>query len=108
MSKKSRRKRNQKRREASTRQLPWLLLAVGGFAILVVGILAVAQPWSGDEPPADSQVGGSPRLAVDQTTIDEGYIKYNVPIRTTFRLSNVGDQPLKIVDTPQVELVEGC
>ena len=40
MSKKSSRKRNQKRREESTRQLPWILLAVGGFALLVVGILA--------------------------------------------------------------------
>jgi hypothetical protein len=26
----------------------------------------------------------------------------------TYRLSNVGDQPLKIVGQPMVELVEGC
>lgn len=108
MSKKSRRKQKQKRRQSTTRQFPWILLAVGGLAVLVVGVLAVAQPWSGDEPQVTPLVVGSPRLTVDQTTIDEGYIKYDVPIRTTFRLSNVGDQPLKILDTPQVLLVEGC
>jgi hypothetical protein len=40
--------------------------------------------------------------------VDEGYVRFNVPVRTTFRLSNVGDQPLQILGQPQVELVEGC
>jgi hypothetical protein len=53
------------------------------------------------------EVEGAPKLAVDQTVVDEGYVKFNVPVRTTFRLSNVGDQPLKIEAAP-VELVEGC
>ena len=51
---------------------------------------------------------GAPKLAVDQTVVDEGYMQYNVPVRTTYRLINVGDQPLKIVGQPMVELVEGC
>ena len=108
MSKKSRRKRKQKQRQSPTRQFPRVLLAAGGLAVIILVVLAVAQPWSGDQPQVTPQVVGAPRLMVDQTTIDEGYKKYNVPIRTAFRLSNVGDQPLKIVDTPQVRLVEGC
>ncbi len=107
MSKMSRRKRKQKRRQSS-RQLPWLWLAAGGALLLIVVAVIMAQPWSSGEPSVTPQVAGSPRLAVDQTIIDEGYLKYDVPIRTTFRLSNVGDQPLKIVDTPQVRLVQGC
>jgi hypothetical protein len=40
--------------------------------------------------------------------VDEGYRKFNTSVRTTFRLSNVGDQPLQILGQPQVQLVEGC
>ena len=108
MSKKSRRKRKQQRRQSPARQIPRVLMAAGGLTAIILVVLAVAQPWSADLPPATPQVVGSPRLTVDQTTIDAGYKKYDVPIRTAFRLRNVGDQPLKIVDTPQVRLVQGC
>ena len=109
MSKKSQRKKKGKKRQPS-RQFPWLWLALGGVAVLVVGLLAL-QPWSGDgdeSPPVTPQVFGSPRLQVDRTTVDEGYVKYDVPVRSTFRLRNVGDQPLKILETPRVELAQGC
>jgi hypothetical protein len=88
--------------------LPWVLLAAGSFVMIILVVAAVAQPWSQEEPTVTPQVVGAPRLVVDQTTVDEGYVKYNVPIRTTFRLNNVGDQPLKILHTPEVRLVEGC
>jgi hypothetical protein len=84
------------------------VLTLGGLVAGVLVVLTVAQPWSGDDTQVPPQVAGPPRLVVDQTTIDEGYNKYNVPIRTTFRLRNVGAQPLQILDTPQVRLVEGC
>jgi hypothetical protein len=81
---------------------------VGGVVLLIVAALLVFEPWSGAEPQEALQGAGEPRLAVDRAIIDEGYIKYDVPIRTTFRLSNVGDQPLEILNQPQVRLVEGC
>jgi hypothetical protein len=40
--------------------------------------------------------------------VDEGYLKLGTSIQTTFRLSNVGTQPLQILGEPQVQLVEGC
>jgi len=107
MSKSSRRKRKP-RRQARNRQLSWVLLAGGGLAVGILVVLLVSKPWSGDEPQVTPQVAGSPRLVVEQTVIDEGYVRYNVPVRTTFRLSNVGDQPLQILEMPQVRLVEGC
>jgi hypothetical protein len=49
-----------------------------------------------------------PRLAVEQDIIDEGDQKLNDYVETTFTLQNIGDEPLKIMGEPQVELVEGC
>jgi hypothetical protein len=105
MSKKSRRKKKRQPRQA-----PWLWLALGGALVIIAGVFVALrlQTGSEDEAHVAPQAGGAPRLVVDQTTIDEGYIKYDVPIRTTFRLSNVGDQPLEIQGTPQVSLVQGC
>lgn len=103
MSKKSRLRKN----KASSRQSLWPWLAGIGVLLLVVGGVAV---WTSSSPGAavKPQVVGAPKLVVDQTVVDEGYLQYNVPVRTTYRLSNVGDRPLKIVGQPMVELVEGC
>ena len=111
MSAKSRRTQKKKESKARPRQFPWHWLAWGGAAIILLfaGIL-VLDPWSSDAdaPTVTPQVAGAPRLMVDRTSIDEGYVKYDAPIRTTFRLSNVGDRPLEILGTPQVSLVRGC
>ena len=103
MSKKSRSRRNKR----SSRQSLWPWLAGIGVLALIVGGVVV---WitSSPGPAVTPQVVGAPKLAVDQAVVDEGYVQYNVPVRTTFRLSNVGDQPLKIVGQPMVELVDGC
>lgn len=102
MSKRSPRNKNR----SAPRRFPWSWLAVVGALLLITGGLAV---WalSRPRPALAPQVANSPRLAVDQALVDEGYVKFNVPVRTTFRLRNVGDQPLKIMGAP-VELVEGC
>jgi len=105
MSKKSRRKSKRQARQTS-----WLWLALGGVLVIMAGAFVALRLQSGSEDQAQvaPQTGGAPRLVVDQTTSDEGYVKYDVPIRTTFRLSNVGDQPLEILGPPQVSLVQGC
>ncbi len=108
MSKKPRRKRRQRQKQASSRRLPLLVIAAGGGLLVVAVALLLVQPWSGGDAGETPQVEGAPRLQVDQAVVDEGYVRYNVPVRTAFRLSNVGDQPLKIVEAPQVRLVDGC
>jgi hypothetical protein len=104
MSRKSRARKNQ----SSSPKSLWPWLAGIGVLLLVVGgvvVWALSRPGSTAVTP---QVEGAPKLVVDQTLVDEGYLQYNVPVRTTYRLSNVGDRPLKIVGQPTVELVEGC
>jgi hypothetical protein len=102
VSNKSRHRKNQ----PAGRRFPWPWLAALGALVLIAGglVWVVSRPQS----TADPQANGSPKLVVDQTSVDEGYVQFNVPVRSTFRLSNAGDGPLQILGEPRVELVEGC
>jgi len=109
MEKKRHRKKT--RKSPPRRQFPWMWLAVASAVLLVVGGLGLI--WASSSSTVVTldvtpEVVGAPRLAVDQEVIDEGYVKLDNTIRTTFRLRNVGDQPLHILGEPAVELVEGC
>lgn len=60
-------------------------------------------------PQNDSaQRATGPRISVDQELFDYGDVKFNTPIETVVRVTNVGDQRLALERTPAVELVEGC
>ena len=98
-------KKEKKKKVAQTSaQRPWWLWAVVATAVLlVVGGLTVLLT-AGSSESAD----GIPKLAVDQTVIDEGYQQINTPVRTSFKIRNEGDGPLQVLSEPQVQLVEGC
>ena len=87
------------------RQRPWLWIAAGAAVVLIAGGVVML---SARTSPASPAVAGAPQLAVDRTTVDEGYVKFGTPVHETFRLSNAGNQPLQILGEPRVELVEGC
>jgi len=72
-----------------------VLFVVGGISLLLI---------SGQTEPEN----GTPKVIVNQTTIDEGYQKRDKTIRTSFTLRNDGDATLRILGEPKVELVEGC
>ena len=104
MSKKSKRRY----KPTPQRQAPWLWLAIGGALVLILGGLGIGWMSSSTRPAVTPVVNGSPRLVVDRTLVDEGYVKLNTTIRSQFRFSNAGDQPLQVLEEPRVELVEGC
>jgi len=111
MSKKTKRDGDQEQQAWYSARWPWLI--VGGAALGLVAGMALSSrtttaPPAAPVEPQVSEVSGAPRLAVDQTEIDEGYVIIGSPVRTTFRLSNVGDQPLKLLGEPEVELELGC
>lgn len=106
MNKKSPHKNN---KEASPNSSKWLPIIGGGAVLLIVIGLAVWWSSTTSAPATGSQqTGGAPRLAVDRTTIDDGYVKFDTPVEAAFKLSNAGQQPLQILGEPQVELIEGC
>ncbi len=83
----------------------WLWIVAGAAVVLIAGGVVML---SARTSPAPASVAGAPRLAVDRTTVDEGYQKFGASVHETFSLSNTGNQPLQILGTPQVELVQGC
>ena len=87
----------------------WLPIVAGTAVLLVIVGLAIWWSFASSSPETTPQTGnGAPKLAVDRTTIDDGYVQFETPIQATFKLNNTGSQPLKILSEPQVELVEGC
>lgn len=104
MAKKKNKRRYSKSANQPSSQRPWWLWAAAAVAVvLVVGGLTVLLT-SNSNAPED----GTPQVVVDQPVIDEGYVKLDETIRTSFTLRNEGDATLRILDEPQVELVEGC
>lgn len=101
MSKKKKRKKNNVQPKSQRSLWLWgaaaiaVLFVVGGISLLLI---------SGQTEPEN----GTPKVVVNQTTIDEGYQKRNKTIRTSFTLRNEGDATLRILGEPKVELIEGC
>ncbi len=86
-----------------------LLAAFGGLAVLIAGVvwaLLAGQPSL--VPGGAGRVATSPQLVTDRTEIDFGQVPVNKMVRAVFKLTNAGDQPLKIVGEPRVEVAKGC
>ena len=90
-------------------RLPLYLAAGGALLIIIVGVVWLTTNGRGSSGTASpAQVAGRPALAVDQQKIDFGKVPLDIPIKATFKLSNVGDQPLQILNQPIVEVKQGC
>lgn len=84
-----------------------LLVIVGGVVLLGAALFALFQ-GRGSSGGATLEVTGEPRLKVDREVIDFGEVPLGKWVTAEFRLTNVGDQPLRFSEPPWVELVEGC
>lgn len=100
---------NRKTNPTPKPQPRWLPIIAGAAILLVVVGLAIWWRSASSSPATAPQTsGGAAKLMVDQTTIDDGYVKFGTPVQATFRLSNSGSQPLQVLAQPKVELIEGC
>ena len=108
-SRSSRRGRGRRsRRNASPlkRYLPQIAIGVGALVVAAAGLLLVTR--KGNPQDYVPEYTGGPRIALDQEVYDYGYVELNTVVTTDVEISNVGDQPLRITDTPQVQVLEGC
>ncbi len=85
----------------------WLIPAavVGLVALVVVGGALFLQ--SRPEPFVP-EVTGRASGVVSQDRFDYGTVPLGSWIQTDFKIKNVGDQPLNILNNPYIEVVEGC
>jgi hypothetical protein len=83
-------------------------LVLAGIGLLAVG--GAVAVWLGNRPDPNYRpaVTGAPAIEVDETAFDIGEQKFNVPAEVTYVVRNVGDQTLRILETPPVEVLEGC
>ena len=55
-----------------------------------------------------AEVAGRPNMVVDQTVLDFGTQHWDTSVTAVFRVRNTGDQPLMLLNQPQVRVVDGC
>lgn len=100
-------------RHATGQRRRGVRFAVLGILTIAVAVVVFVLNGSSDKNSVEattwstSSFMGGPRLAVDRTLVDQGSVAYNHEVRATYRLKNVGDQPLTL-QQPSVIVAEGC
>lgn len=92
-------KKSKKYKKQKKQNYPWLLLALGGFMVVIAGLLFARQNGDG---------GGTPAIAVDQQKIDYEDVKFNVEKAFAVKVTNTGDGTLRFKEEPYIEVLEGC
>lgn len=90
------------RMQRTRRRIPRLALLL--TAVVLVAVAGMV--WLRAGP--DDTGTGTPRLAVDRTVTDLGYLRFDSPARVVFALRNAGDGPLRLREVPRVTAAAGC
>ena len=104
MSQKNPKKNRRKRQRQGQKWFP-LLIALGGLLLVALAFLALRDKPA---PGAAVEVTGAPSLKVDKEKVDLGDVKLGKTVDVSFKLTNVGDETLRLEEQPYVEVVEGC
>lgn len=88
-------------------QRTWLFLTIGGIFLLAAAFL-VFRGNQNTQSLAAIEVNGAPSLKVDREQVDLGNVQLGQTVEVTFRVTNVGDQPLRFSEQPYIEVLEGC
>ena len=93
------------RRRRQKSAWPLAILITGGLLLILGAIFAFSRPA---QPKAALEVSGSPSLKVDKEKVDLGLVKLGQAVQVSFQITNVGDQTLRFVKEPYIEVKEGC
>ncbi len=85
--------------------MPFVLAVLG---LVVIGAAVLITLANGPAPGFDPEVSGSPVIKVEQPSYDLGDQTLNTVAEVTYEITNVGDEPLRILDVPEVQVLEGC
>jgi hypothetical protein len=108
MSRSRSRQRSRKDAFIIPRKVLPIVAVAAGVVVIGVAILLITTAGGSPDPNFAPQVTGAPKLVVDQPFYDLGDFHFNTTAQVTYTLSNVGDQQLRILELPQVQVVEGC
>jgi hypothetical protein len=96
--------RNRPSPTSPQRSAGWPLAALIAGAVLLAAVVWLAWP----RPSAAPELQGAPRLKVDRDRADLGPVKLGSWVEVKYLLTNSRDQPIRLTQTPYVEVVEGC
>lgn len=94
-------------RKSKRTQYPWLFPLIVGMVLIGLAFL-VLRGKPAAQPLAAIEVQGAASLKVDQEQVDLGDVKLGRTVQVSFRLTNVGDQPLRFSEQPYIDVVKGC
>lgn len=100
-------KRQMLRQKQARKTATSLLLSLVGGVVLV-GVILYAFFSNAPASKAAIEVSGAPRLKVDKEKVEFGDRKLGTNVEVSLKVTNIGDQPLRFVEKPYVEVVEGC
>jgi len=85
----------------------WLfpVVAIGVIVVVIGAVLVISQS---NQSGVAITVNGKPNVSVDKSVIDFGDVHFGNPVTAIFTVSNSGDQPLKLLQPPQLEVLQGC
>jgi hypothetical protein len=105
MSRSKRRKQKNVLGLIPQKQMP-IMLAI--FGLLVIGIAALLIVNNGPASGFTPKVTGAPAIEVEQSFFDLGDVTLGRTVQVAYEIRNEGDQVLRILEAPQVEVREGC
>lgn len=90
------------------RRMVWIWggLALLGLLIVLAGYVIQTRGATQSVPSASPAQG--PRLIFDETVFDFGKVPFNKKVQHEFVFRNSGTEPLRILERPGVEVIQGC
>lgn len=98
--------KERRRRRSAQQKVIWIVL---GGLLLIAAAVGVAL-GAGRKPTARAtpEVTGAPRLRASPEKVDLGEVKLGRQVQVDIRVTNTGDQQLRLSEMPWVEVVKGC
>lgn len=84
-------------------------LAIISLGVIMIAAFFAFRPRSDRvDPNYTPEVSGAPSLKPDKEVIDFGDVKLGEWVSASFEITNIGDERLRFLQKPYIEVREGC